>query len=94
MKRLLDLIWFLLTGGDEAHASERYDDAALKYRVCPESRHVGPIFHHLVTTTRIEVDPKTLRPKDNAEAQIVEQFPDGWECEACGIFTNNPFPCS
>jgi hypothetical protein len=58
---------------------------------CPDDRHVGPIFEHLVTTTRIELDPQTLKIKEDAVAETIEQFRDGWECEACGLFTSNPF---
>lgn len=56
-----------------------------------DDRHEGPIYEYLVTETRIEIDPRTLKIKDYAVAEILSQYRDGWKCEACGLHTSNPF---
>lgn len=60
---------------------------------CKADRHVGPVYKHLVTETKIEIDPKTLKIKEDAEA--IEEpgatYISHWSCAACGLTTNNPF---
>ena len=60
---------------------------------CSANRHIGPIYQHLVTETKIEIDPKTLRIKEDAEAIEVpgSTYIDSYSCESCGLAYTNPF---